>query len=116
MYGFQAFYNHFLSRDVMLWAQFKLVGMVVLVVAFKDDEKWFPSIIEFNKISESYFTCLFHNVNYSQEKINSIESKILNKLGWKLMVPVSTVFIDCMESDLSSWESNLSKTLPSAGF
>jgi hypothetical protein len=84
MYGFQAIYKRidcFLSRDVMLWAQFKLVGMVVLVIALKDD-----SIIEFNKISERYFTCLFHNVNYSQEEINSIESKILNELGWKLMV------------------------------
>jgi hypothetical protein len=85
--------DRFLSLEVVLWAQFKLVGMAALVIACKYEEEWFPSMTEFNKIPESYFTCLFHGLSYSQAEINSMESKILNKLGWKIMVPTIHTFL-----------------------
>jgi hypothetical protein len=45
--------DRFLSLEVVLWAQFKLVGMAALVIACKYEEEWFPSMTEFNKIPES---------------------------------------------------------------
>lgn len=87
--------DRFLSLEVVLWAQFKLVGMAALAIAckYEEPEEFFPSAAEFKTIPETYFTCLFHQISYSQEEINSMESKILNKLDWKLMVPTIHTFL-----------------------
>ncbi|XP_059442100.1 G2/mitotic-specific cyclin S13-7-like [Corylus avellana] len=82
-----------LPSVVVSWSELKLVAMAALVIACKYEEKRFPSAIDFqDMIPETYFTCLF-DAPFTQEQINSMEKKILNKLGWKIMVPTIHSFL-----------------------
>ncbi|XP_059442101.1 G2/mitotic-specific cyclin S13-7-like [Corylus avellana] len=85
--------DRFLSSVVVSVSELKLVTMAALVIACKYGEKRFPSAVEFqDMIPETYFTCLFE-ASFTQEEINSMEEKILNKLGWKIMVPTIHSFL-----------------------
>jgi hypothetical protein len=84
--------DRFLSAVVVPWSELQLVCTASLVIACKYEEDWFPSSVEFLYIPETDFTYLF-DASCSQEKINSMEKKILNKLGWKIMVPTIHSFL-----------------------
>ncbi|XP_050248787.1 G2/mitotic-specific cyclin S13-7-like [Quercus robur] len=77
--------DRFLSIEVVPSEHdLKQVAIVALVIACKFEENWSPSALTLMEEDED---------GYSQQQIDAIEKNILQKLGWKLLVPTIHSFL-----------------------
>ena len=79
-------FDRFLSVELVLSKHdLKMVAIVALVIASKFEERRFPCAL----------TLMENGVgsNYSQQQIIAMEKNILQKLGWKLLVPTILFFL-----------------------
>ena len=79
-------FDRFLSVELVLSKHdLKMVAIVALVIASKFEERRFPCAL----------TLMENGVgsNYSQQQIIAMEKNILQKLGWKLLVPTIHFFL-----------------------
>ncbi|KAK7828261.1 g2/mitotic-specific cyclin s13-7 [Quercus suber] len=65
------------------------VAIVALVIACKFEENWSPSALTLMEEDEDGYGSTY----YSQQQIDAIEKNILQKLGWKLLVPTIHSFL-----------------------
>ncbi|XP_075650155.1 G2/mitotic-specific cyclin S13-7-like [Castanea sativa] len=82
--------DRFLSVEVVSSEHdLKQVAIVALVIACKFEENWSPTALTLMEEDEDGYGSTY----YSQQQINAIEKNILQKLGWKLLVPTIHSFL-----------------------
>nr|XP_023886225.1 G2/mitotic-specific cyclin S13-7-like [Quercus suber] len=82
--------DRFLSVEVVSSEHdLKQVAIVALVIACKFEENWSPSALTLMEEDEDGYGSTY----YSQQQIDAIEKNILQKLGWKLLVPTIHSFL-----------------------
>ena len=83
--------DRFLSVEVVSSEHdLKQVAIVALVIACKFEENWSPTALTLMEEDED---------GYSQQQIDAIEKNILQKLGWKLLVPtIHSFLVEIFES------------------
>ncbi|KAK9993154.1 hypothetical protein SO802_022857 [Lithocarpus litseifolius] len=88
--------DRFLSVEVVSSEHdLKQVAIVALVIACKFEENWSPSALTLMEEDEDGYGSTY----YSQQQIDAIEINILQKLGWKLLVPtIHSFLVEIFES------------------
>ena len=82
--------DRFLSVEVVSSEHdLKQVAIVALVIACKFEENWSPSALTLMEEDEDGYGSTY----YSQKQTDAIEKNILQKLGWKLLVPTIHSFL-----------------------